>query len=58
MKGKCTYIRGGDSVPVPWVTEHAVAAGLDDEVVAAMYTCDSGDDVLDAAITAVAPCYA
>lgn len=54
---KGTYIRWRDGVSVPWDTKHAVAAGLDDEVVSALGTRGGRDDVFDATVSTIATCY-
>lgn len=48
-----SYIRGSDGVAVPGDTEHAVAAGLDDELVSALLACSLWDNVFDAAVSTV-----
>ena len=50
------YVRGSDGVSVPWNTKHAVAAGLDDDLVITLLDGFTGNNVIDSAIASVTSC--
>jgi len=52
------YIRRLDCVPVPWDTEHPVAAGLNDELMITLFPCFVWDDILHTTVTSEATSYA
>ena len=52
-----THIWRGNCIAVPRHAEHAVAAGVDDEVVRALLARVVWDDVFDASVAAVSPGY-
>ena len=48
-----SYVWGCDSVSVPRDSEHAIAAGFNDEFMFAILDSATRNDVLDASVTAV-----
>jgi hypothetical protein len=53
-----TDIRRLDGISIPWNTEHAVAAGLDDEFMETSLPSLRGDDVFDTTIASETTGYA